>query len=316
MPCVSRLVPQPRTPGFPPREKSNTSFGGDAGVPAKGKEQHLLRRGRRGSRQGKRATPPTAFRFRGIVIFLSLPLIFLLSGGCAFPSPYPSPSEIDQASRAGERPDPRRSTSNERDRARYGATEKQCDETSRCIDQCERIFSRRAERDECEAFSVSEVKEFERISLFLSGKDENGRTVSEDAVYYGNINRIQEEVLEDFVRIFENLSGWLSSKIPSGTRKETFRNWVAERPGIAEVFQDQDEDFNVFEAMFGSCGSGLASTRGYTETSTLSGRRGGTGKPITLAVGKGNRELIQWACDNAEEKSCASSSESAKACRL
>ena len=254
---------------------------------------------------------PAGFPFRRAALLPWGLAIFLFSAGCGFPPLYPPPSEIDQASGGGRRSEARGNDS----RARYGKEEKDCDEADRCIDQCERIFSKRTERDECEDFSLSEVDEFEKISLFLSGKDENGRQVSETEVYYGNIYRIQEESLEDFVRILESVSGWLSSNIPSGARKGAFRNWVAEQPYIAEVFQDQDENFNVFEAMFGRCGVELG-LAGYTEIPTQTGRRGGNEKPIKRAEGKGNRELIQWACDNAEAKSCASSSESAKACHL
>ena len=230
--------------------------------------------------------------FLGMIflIYLSFSLV-----SCLLPPPFPSPSEVQQRSEAE---DAARGRS--RERSQDAVSDKRCSESSDCPDICEKIFERRTERDECEDRSVSEVKEFERISNFFKGKDAKGSSVSDDAEYFGNLSRIGEEDLDDFVSISENLAE-LFDDYNDIFHEPTFRNWIADNSGIAEIFKDADENFEVFEELFGSgCVHSALTSYGYVERKPDSdgGEPGGAQKPPDeVAIEAGNRDFLQWVHD-------------------
>ena len=224
--------------------------------------------------------------FFGITFLICLSFSLV---SCLLPPPFPSPSEVQQRSEAE---DAARGRS--RERSQDAVNDKRCSESSDCPDICEKIFERRTERDECEDRSVSEVKEFERISNFFKGKD-----VSYDAEYFGNLSRIGEEDLDDFVSISENLAE-LFDDYNDIFHEPTFRNWIADNSGIAEIFKDADENFDVFKAIFASgCVNSELKSSGYVERKPdFNGEPGGAQKPPDeVAIEAGNRDFLQWVHD-------------------
>ena len=214
----------------------------------------------------------------------------LFSAGC-LPPPFPTPSQIAQQSQNdGQGRAPRPSVKN-----------KSCYESKECQDLCEIVFNRRTERDDCEDRTVSEVREFKRIHYFLQGKNAEGNSAfaSDDTddikneKYFGNLNRIVAEDLEDMVSISENPET-LVDDIPSG-RKATFRNWIANNQDIAEIFRDEDEDFAVFKEIFGDTCllvNNALKTNGYIEKPD-----GISHPPGGIAIRAGNRDFLQWVYD-------------------
>ena len=214
-------------------------------------------------------------------------LIFCMGffhSGC-LPPPFPTPSEIEQRSQ-GE--------SQGRGRPRLSVKDKSCNENKECPDFCEIIFERRTERDDCEDRSVSEVREFKRIYYFLQGKNAEGSdVVSDDVGYFGNLNRIVAEDLEDMAGISEN-PATLVDDVPSG-KESTFRNWLANNQDIAEILRDEDKDFTAFEEIFGNSCSAVNSALnavGYIEKPD-----GNSHPPDNIAIRAGNRDFLQWIHD-------------------
>ena len=219
----------------------------------------------------------------------------LFCTGCVIP-PFSSPSEIKQRSEAEQ--DGR---NRGRMRSRYTIKDKPCSENSECPDICEKIFEQRTERDECEDRSVSEVKEFEKIFDFIKGKDADGETVSSNAEYFGNLSRIQEEDLNEFIIIIKNPATLFDSQ-GDIFNEPTFRNWIAENPSIAEIFRDRDDDFEAFKAIFAmTCADVNSALKdvGYVERKPDSdGEPGGAEKaPDEVAISSGNRDFLQWVHD-------------------
>lgn len=230
---------------------------------------------------------------------------------CVFPSPFPSPSEIHQASQADEE---EQGSSRGRgfvsSRERPSVSDKPCRESNECPDICEKIFIHRTERDECEDHSVSEVREFERIYDFLINSSDG-----DPSQYSGNLRRIQDEVLEDFVRISEGLPRFLFGKIPSSVR-QTFINWLAEISDITAIFKDEDESFDVLKGIFGSNPENDLSVSALASVLNQPGRIEGAEKaPIKVAVREGNRDFLQWIHDYfVEQDDCDTSSELLENC--
>ena len=235
---------------------------------------------------------PNLFREFGLILWV--PFFFT---SCLFPSPFPSPSEIHQSSEAEGG-----GSSSSRDRGfvsrgdRPSVADKPCRESSECPDICEKIFTRRTEKDECEEYSVSEVADFEKIYDFLTNNSNESA-----AQYAGNLRRIEEELLEDFVRISEELPTLLKESIDHGTHERTtFRNWIAENPGITEILRDRDEDLEnenltIFKAIFGENLGQLwfrLNQEGLLEDGETRRRL------IKVAVRAGNRDFLQWIHEN------------------
>ena len=215
------------------------------------------------------------------------------TGGCLLPSLFPSPSEIHQRSQAEQN----ESSQREAGRSRFTIKDKTCSENSECPDICKKVFKRRAERDECEDRSVSEVKEFERIFDFFKGKDLPSNS---NAEYFGNLSRIEEEGFNEFISIIENPENFFNQE--NIYNEPTFRNWIAENPPIAEIFRDRDDDFKVFKEIFGMTCTNVKSSLndpGYVERKLDSDENpGDTEKPPNeVAVSAGNRDFLQWIHD-------------------
>lgn len=211
---------------------------------------------------------------------------------CLLPSPFPSPSEVHQQSQAEQ--DKR----NRGGRSRSTIKDKPCGENNECPDICEKIFERRTERDECEDHSVSEVKIFEKILDFFKGKDLSASATGANAEYFGNLSRINEEDLNDFISIAESPAD-LFDDTDDIFHEATFRNWIAENPPIAEIFRDRDDNFKMFKAIFGmTCASVNTALKslGYVERKPNSAGFANTPSD-EVAISAGNRDFLQWVHD-------------------
>ena len=215
---------------------------------------------------------------------------FLTVSGCTIQTPLSAPSTIRQFSQAKEERDSakkERSSSRRQGRSRNRADNRNCGDRDSCKDICRDIFDHRIGRDECEEYSVSEVEDFETIFHYFRAPNSGTYTTRETektiksattGAYLDNLNRIETDILEDFVGTVQDLPDYIGNHIAQDT---VFGKWIGEQSEITEIFQVRDDNsFSVFKAIFGL-------TLNNTEIQGA----------VKEAVNSGNTEFLDWVDD-------------------
>ena len=149
----------------------------------------------------------------------------------------------------------------------------ECEGDRDCEEICDDIFDRRRDREDCEELSIATVERFDEVYKLLEDPDED------------DLPDINPEDLSALISIsiepLDDLVGGYSSR-----EAKEVAIWIAENSDIAEVFESEDDDFKLFEAIFKEIGS--TATNGL-ERSLTSGDNF-----VEILVQDGNDEALEW----------------------
>ena len=159
---------------------------------------------------------------------------FLMGCGSQGPTkttPTPRPdSEYDGKNKADE---DRRSVL---DGSRKRYTGPKCEGDSKCEEYCKDIYNRRSVREDCLELARTQVdKLWDIYEIFENPKADD-------------LKSIDAEDFDTFVEIDLRPVDTLIGKFSSSEAKRVL-TWIGEESDIAEVFQDEDDDFQLLKAL-------------------------------------------------------------------
>ncbi len=163
---------------------------------------------------------------------------------------------------------------------------KVCKGDEDCEDICDDIYSSRRERNDCEELSITQVNRFEGIYETLEDSDEDDLQdidVSKDGDFDVFIN-VSIEPLHKLV-------GKYSSR-----EAKDFLAWIANNKDVAELLENEDDDYEVLERLLGRLG---ASDNLFE---ALKKNLDGGDTFIDLAVTADNEVALEWIYEYLEEK--------------
>ena len=151
----------------------------------------------------------------------------------------------------------------------------ECEGDRDCEEICDDIYDRRADREDCEELSVAAVESLEIVYELLEDPDED------DLV---DIDPTDFEALIDIsIEPVDDLFGRYSSR-----EAREVAVWIAENPDIAAILQDEDDDFQLFEAIFREIGSNGNALDGLGRTIT------GGDNFMEILITENNAEALEW----------------------
>ncbi len=188
-----------------------------------------------------------------------------------------------------ERDDDRRSVlSHSRDRYKGKACEDE-DRDHDCKEQCRDIYNRRADREDCEELSISQIERLEELHDLLEDPKKND---------------LEDDVDHDDFDVYININIQpLDKYIGRYSTREAreFLVWMIENPDIAEIFEKEDDDYDAFEALLKS----LKSFSGDDHHLPFIAKADRSDKLMEVAVESGNDDLMEWFLDYINEKNNA-----------
>ena len=145
-------------------------------------------------------------------------------------------SQYDQSNRE----DRNRSSVLNRARGRYSGSA--CERDRECEDFCKDIYNRRSVREDCLALPLSQVEKlWEIYEIFRNPKEDD-------------LEIIDPEDFEIFVEIDLQPLDTLIGKFGTSEAKRVLA-WIAGEPDIVEIFQDEDDDFDLLKELLKSLNS-------------------------------------------------------------
>ena len=177
------------------------------------------------------------------IIFLSIAGIFL-AGAC---SPKPKPVVLEKTIRTDKEYDrlkkkkrEKRKNIIEKIREKYdGPT---CNEAkgkikTKCEKICKEIYKRFKDRQDCEELEVDLIDELEEVYEILEDAKEIGSN---------SLNEIDSEVFETYISIsISSLDRIIKNY--SKNKARNFLYWLIKDEEIAEIFRDEDDEYNTLE---------------------------------------------------------------------
>ncbi len=200
------------------------------------------------------------------------------------PAPRPESYYIEKAKRDLDKAETLARAKNKRDR---GPT---CEGDDDCEEICDDIYRSRRDQNDCEEFSVAQVERFEEIYEILEDPDEDDLQdidVSEDGDFDAFIN-ISIEPLHKLV-------GKYSSR-----EAKDFLAWIANNEDVAERLEDEDDDYEVLDALLDEL-----NTEAFTALAT---NIDSSDNFMDLAVVASNEKALEWIHEylESEHDNCSS----------
>ena len=151
-----------------------------------------------------------------------------------------APSRDDSQYDQSNREDRNRNSVLNRARERYSGSA--CERDRECEDLCKDIYNRRTVRKDCLALPVSQVEKlWEIYDIFRNPREDD-------------LEIIDPEDFEIFVEIDLQPLDTLIRKFGTSEAKRVLA-WIAEEPDIVEIFQDEDDDFDLLKELLKSLNS-------------------------------------------------------------
>ena len=173
----------------------------------------------------------------------------------------------------------------------------ECEGDRDCEEICDDIFDRRRDREDCEELNIATVERFDEVYKLLEDPDED------------DLSDINPEDLDALISIsiepLDDLVGGYSSR-----EAKEVAAWIAENSDVAEVFESEDDDFELFEAIFGEIGGGRSNAFEGLEKSIT-----GRDSFVDILVQDNNIEAFEWV-QNYFEDECSSKSQDEELCVL
>ncbi len=192
-----------------------------------------------------------------------------------------------------------------RSKTRY--TGRACEDEDRdhdCKDSCKDIYTRRADKKDCEELPVDQVAALEELHDLLKRPSERdlGEVDFEDFDVYLNIS-IQP--LDKLIRKY------------SKTRAKAFMFWLIENEDVAQVFEKEDDEYSALKSLLDEISSADCDADAEMYKCFTAKVDGGD-KLMELAIDTGNEDIMEWFMDfiNEEHSGCESDSNESqkKAC--
>ena len=231
------------------------------------------------------------------LFFRSLLLAFLLDalGGCIAPpiggigGGYRSFSRSEEDYDARRRNDLDRDSVLSRSRDRHSGRSR-CSNDSDCQEICDDIYDRRKDREDCESLPIGQVEALKEVYEALEDPDEDDLedVDSDDFDVLVNIN----------IKPLDKLVG----KYRARQAKEILR-WIASDSDIANVFQKEDDDFEILKELFEKIDDDLETS---LKTTIDSGQ-----VFLDIVSEESNEEAGEWIHELIEEELCNRDLESA-----
>ena len=159
---------------------------------------------------------------------------FLIDCGTPGGGTVPPPKRPDKYYDDKNKEDENRGSVLDRSRKRYSGPK--CEGNSKCEEYCKDIYNRRSVREDCLELARDQVEKLWDIyEIFESPKEDELRSIDPDD-------------FETFVEIDLRPLDTLIGKFNSSEAKRVL-TWIGEESDIAEVFQDEDDDFELFKEL-------------------------------------------------------------------
>ena len=172
--------------------------------------------------------------------YFSLLLLAGLLMDCGSPTPTTpalSPPKGDDYYEERNRDDKDRGSVLDRAKKRYSGPK--CEGDDDCEEYCKDIYNRRSVREDCLELAQAQVEKlWEIYEIFESPKEDD-------------LEGIDPEDFEIFVEIDNRPLDTLINKLSSSETKRVLA-WVAQDEGIAEIFQDEDDEYDLLKELLGS----------------------------------------------------------------
>ena len=158
-----------------------------------------------------------------------------MSCGSQAPAPEATtPPKDDKYYDDRNRDDKDRGSVLDRSKKRYSGPK--CEGDNECEEQCKDIYNRRSVREDCVELAVAQVEKlWEIFEIFESPKDDE--LLSIDAADF-----------EIFVEIDNRPLDTLISKLSKSEAKRVLA-WAVDEPDIAEVFEDEDDEYRLLKEL-------------------------------------------------------------------
>ena len=209
-------------------------------------------------------------------------------GGLSLPS-----RDNDYYERSNRRDSNRRSAL-ERSRSRYSGTS--CERSRQCEDLCQDIYSRRSVKEDCLVLAEDQVEEIWEIYKILKNPKED------------DLEDIDPEDFEIFVEIDLQPLDTLIGDFSNAETKKVL-TWMIRDPDIIEIFQDEDDEYNLLEELLESL-DGESGSSQYQ--SALSKNIDGSDSFMDLAIDN-DGPALDW-IHSFFENQCSSSSSLEEIC--
>ena len=169
--------------------------------------------------------------FAGFMLILTSFLTACISGN---PQGLLTPSRDDNYYDQRNSEDRDRSSALDRSRRRYSGSA--CENDRECEDMCKDIYNRRSVREDCLTLALEQVEKlWEIYEIFENPKEDD-------------LENIDPDDFEIFVEIDLRPLDTLIGKFGTSDAKKVL-TWMLEEPDIVEIFQDEDDDFDLLKEL-------------------------------------------------------------------
>ena len=208
-------------------------------------------------------------------------LTLLVSTYCTTPAPPKVEIQIERNYDQKKQEDEDRAQVIENSKKRYKT--KECSTDEDCEEICDDIFDRRKDKEDCEELPIAQVQRFEDLYETLKDPDEEG---------------LRDINLED-LEVLMNVSIEPIDDVVKGLSRrevEDVLSWIAEEETVANLFEKEDDDFAILEALLKAIHNDVlpALNRTISDEDRFSF--------VELALDQENETALEWINDFFEEE--------------
>ena len=152
----------------------------------------------------------------------------------------------------------------------------ECGKERKCEEICDDIFRSRKDREECEEFSIADVKNMDAVWEVLEDPDEDDLE-DLDTEYLDMLLGISPKPLETAV-------GRMSQ-----SEKKKFLSWLATDAEATQIIEDAEDDFAIIKELFGTTATNI-----ITE---LNKNIDGGDTFVEIILAENNTNAVEWLDD-------------------
>ena len=212
---------------------------------------------------------------------MALALLFVSFTNCGRAPSTLQQNPLDRDYDQRIRDDENRTSILDESRKRYsGSTcEEEDDRGHDCVEECRDIYSRRADREDCEELPIAQIEVLAELHELLEDPDDD------------ELADIDLVDLEVYLNV--SIAGFDShiARYSKNEAKEVLF-WIVENEDISNLFSDEDDEFKALEKLFKEITGGFQSSSETHEPFIT--RIEGNDKLIEVAVDFGNESAIEW----------------------